>query len=141
MKLGVSDSASDAGSTTTATDEETTRQVAVLSQALKNMQLELKKRDEQILSMSKRLQEVGVAKEAPVHDDESSREDSVNMEAARSKLGRLCRKKANGRLKVPESVHEEWLKAGEARNRLMATFLKHNQDKVWGNFRAFMLIV
>ena len=39
--------------------------------------------------------------------------------AAYHKLRRLCLKGKNGKLKVPESVHEDYVKGGPARDALM----------------------
>ena len=67
------------------------------------------------------------SKKPPMDPDDSSDNEpepetddngELSEAAKKARLRRLCERKSSGKLKVPEEVHEMWLKGGFARDEL-----------------------
>ena len=131
---------------TSSTAEDDSYKIQALSQALKQMQFELSKRDKKIEQMEKMLASktdapasaAGAAVDRPPTLEEEEAEEEVTekktSEARRQQLRRLCIRKANGKLKVPEHIHRDYMAGGAARDKLMRVFIDSECKKV----RAYM---
>ena len=59
----------------------------------------------------------------------SDEEDMVATPAARQRLRRLCRRRANGTLTVPEEVHKKYAAGGSEREGLLKLLVKSGFNK------------
>lgn len=81
--------------------------------------------------------------DGPSDDPGSEGESAVNGEeelseaAKRQRLRRLCEKKGSGKLHVPESVHQLWLKGGHTRNELLTMLEDAGWDKEGSASKSF----
>mmetsp|Transcript_39505 Transcript_39505/g.85259 ORF Transcript_39505/g.85259 Transcript_39505/m.85259 type:complete len:531 (+) Transcript_39505:45-1637(+) len=55
--------------------------------------------------------------------------EGVTDEAARKRLERICKRRADGTLTVPESIHDAWKKGGDTRNNLLKALTEANFNK------------
>ena len=55
--------------------------------------------------------------------------EDVATEAMRKRLDRLCKRRSNGTLQVPEHVHEKWKQGGEGRKELRKLLADAGYDK------------
>ena len=60
---------------------------------------------------------------------EETGEDLPAMGAARQKLRRLCRRRANGSLIVPLEVHQKYAAGGQERDQLLKLLIKNNLQR------------
>ena len=51
-------------------------------------------------------------------EPETDDNEELSEAAKKARLRRVCERKGSGKLKVPEEVHEMWLKGGHARDEL-----------------------
>lgn len=52
-----------------------------------------------------------------------------SADADRKRLERLCKRRANGTLVVPEHIHEKWKQGGQGRQELRKLLMEANYDK------------
>ena len=73
-------------------------------------------------------------------DDDSSDDNDEGMSEAAKKqrLRRLCERKGQGKLKVPEKIHEMWRQGGHTRDELCAMLEEANYDKDCINLNLLM---
>ena len=57
--------------------------------------------------------------------DDASSEDQVRKQAARQRLRRMCRPRANGSLAVPQEVYRKYVAGGSEREQLLTLFIKN----------------
>ena len=89
-------------------------------------------------------------KAAPPEDDGGSSDDpgsadesgpggdkEVSEAAKKQRLRRLCEKKGSGKLHVPESVHQLWLKGGHTRDELCNMLEEAGWDKEGSESKSF----
>lgn len=55
--------------------------------------------------------------------------DEVANEAIRKRLDRLCKRRSNGTLLVPDHIHEKWKQGGEGRKELRKLLAEAGYDK------------
>lgn len=60
---------------------------------------------------------------------ESGEDGNLSLAAKKNRLRRLCERKPSGKIQVPESIHEMWLKAGHSRDQLLEELENANWDK------------
>ena len=60
----------------------------------------------------------------PSADDSDDDVGQLGKAAAKQRLRRLCRRRANGKLAVPESVHLKYVAGGSERDQLLKLFMK-----------------
>jgi len=60
---------------------------------------------------------------------ESGEDAGLSLAAKKNRLRRLCEKKPSGKIQVPESIHQMWLKAGHTRDQLLEELENANWDK------------
>ena len=135
-KAGPSDALSDGTSST----EEEGFKIEALTKALKEMRLELAKRDKKIEEMQlqmdlEKTQQASKKGELPatleLEGEGDAAEDMPNVDARRQSLRRLCGvRKANGQLKVPQKMHDDYMAGGASRDRPMKVFVDCRCDKV-----------
>ena len=132
QKSGLSESTSDCGSNASAcsTSSRDEYKLYVLAETLRKLQLEVAKRD---LEVAKRDQQIEImAATIKKHEQRQSQPDKdeqAEQEAARQQLNRMCTRHANGELKVPEQLYNDWKSGTDARNRVIALFLKCGRNK------------
>ena len=54
---------------------------------------------------------------------------AVTSTAAKQPLRRMCERRADGRLKVPEEIHDQWKAGGASRERLLKIWVGSGFDK------------
>lgn len=67
--------------------------------------------------------------EQDAEGEEEDDEEALTEAALRARRRRLCERKPSGKLNVPESVHEIWLKGGDARKELEKALAEVNFQK------------
>lgn len=65
--------------------------------------------------------------------DASDGDENMSEAAKKQRLRRLCERKGQGKLKVPEKIHEMWRQGGHTRDELCAMLEEANFDKDWIN--------
>lgn len=75
------------------------------------------------------------AVEAEEPDVDVLASDAPSVDAGRKKLDRMCKRRANGSLAVPQHVHDEWAKGGAARADLRKLLMDCGLDKALGFFK------
>ena len=121
---------SEGASETTSTTDDDSR-VKALTEALKNLQLELQKRDRQLAEMKLKIEHMEKDRR-PAGDGDSSDEDdgpSSTEQAVKQRLRRMCRKRKNGSLIVPVAVYEAWKNPGPSRDNLIKVYIKNGCKK------------
>ncbi|CAE7765384.1 unnamed protein product [Symbiodinium pilosum] len=60
---------------------------------------------------------------------ESDFDEGISDDALRKRLNRLCERKKNGHLQVPQELHDMWLKGGDERKLLLQRLQEAGLDK------------
>ena len=111
--------------------------VAELTKALQDLKLQL---SHQSSVMEQQSLQIQALKEAPApaarstkppenaeaSTKEADEPERPSFEAAKQRLRRMCKVKANGKVSVPDHVLTEWNKQGSARTALVTLFLEKN---------------
>ena len=147
-EMAKSDGLSDS---TTTTDEDASK-VKVLSETLRNLQLELNKRDSMLAEMRVKMAAMQAAssKQASTslppadaaseeEDGEEALEGGTSDQAVKQRLRRMCRRRKNGTLAVPLAVHNAWKNTGPSRDELIKVFMKNGCRK--DNIYMFVFII
>ena len=126
---------SDQGSETTSTFDETSVEVQSLKQNLKRLEVQLATKDEIIKDMHAQIKAMRAMHEEDAEDEEEEQDANASRipgdtPAVRQRVRRLCRRRANGKLVVPEAVHEAWQNPGPQRDNLIRVYLANGCDKV-----------
>ncbi|CAE7893247.1 unnamed protein product [Symbiodinium necroappetens] len=135
-KAASTDALSDAVSTATASSEYEAR--------YKALQDICRAKDAQIETLLKELEDAketirkgsvsntgGEVTEEPVDAEVASVAPAVAVTgaAAKQRLRRLCERRADGRLQVPEEIHDQWKAGGASRERLLKIWVGSGMDK------------
>ena len=147
-KLKPSES-SDEASTATASSE----YLAAMDAKYKALEEKLMAKDNVIAGLQKQLEDLKLRAETPKPDDvakapvapaaaEAAVEAAgseelapapapalVSSAASRQRLRRLCERKADGSLLVPESIHQAWKSGGQARENLLQVYVGSSFNK------------
>ena len=83
------------------------------------------------------------SKVAPKHraskgTTEDDGDEGMSEAAKKQRLRRLCERKGQGKLKVPEKIHEMWRQGGHTRDELCAMLEEANYDKDCINLNLLM---
>ena len=70
-------------------------------------------------------------------ESEVGGENEISEAAKRQRLRRLCEKKGSGKLHVPESIHQLWLKGGHTRDELLHMLEEAGWDKEGPESKSF----
>ena len=139
---------SDQGSETTSTFDETSVEVQSLKQNLKRLELQLATKDEIIRDMHEQIKAMRAMREEDMEDEDEEELGAKasripgDTPAVRQRLRRLCRRRASGKLIVPEAVHEAWQNPGPQRDNLIRVYLASGCDRVGlGSSKAVYLIL
>ena len=149
LKSSSTDALSDGVSTATATSEYEAKlkvlqdvckqkdaEIATLHQQLENA----KALDAEIASLHEQLERakaqipqevIDVDGSEPVNagSAESAAAAPVSQAAAKQRLRRLCERKADGTLQVPEDIHTAWKEGGASRDRLLKVYVRSGMCK------------
>ena len=137
-KLKPRDACSDEASTATASSE----YIANMDAKYKALQEALLAKDDVIASLRQQVEQLTLASraeastvprpepvEAPAPVDEPVEPQVVTSAAARQRLRRLCERRLDGSLAVPEDVHAAWKAGGSSREGLLKVYVGAGHDK------------
>ena len=102
------------------------------------MQMELQRKNKELAEMSKKLELLeSRQKECREHPQDERDDDDDNDDegpdgataAIKQKVRRMCRRRANGSLIVPEAVHQAWKNPGPSRDNVIKLFMKNGCQK------------
>ena len=118
------------------------------------MQMQLQRKNKELAEMSQKLERLEsqqkergkLGEDAHAHDhdddDDDDHDDGCDgaSQAIKQKVRRLCRRRANGSLIVPEAVHQAWKNPGPSRDNLIKLYLKNGCQKDPMLYDSFILL-